>query len=113
MVARGDLGNECTIEELPYLQKQIIRDCIAGGRPVITATFTDNSDDKTRVALAQDHSPDLTHVRLVKAGDTLPAMCFKIYGDPRFYLEVARANGLDNFAKLVPGTRVFFPPLQK
>ena len=38
MVARGDLGNECTIEELPYLQKQIIRDCIAGGRPVITAT---------------------------------------------------------------------------
>lgn len=38
MVARGDLGNECTIEELPYLQKQIIRECIAGGRPVITAT---------------------------------------------------------------------------
>jgi pyruvate kinase len=38
MVARGDLGNECTIEELPYLQKQIIRACIAGGRPVITAT---------------------------------------------------------------------------
>lgn len=38
MVARGDLGNECTIEELPFLQKQIIRECIAGGRPVITAT---------------------------------------------------------------------------
>jgi pyruvate kinase len=38
MVARGDLGNECTIEELPHLQKKIIRDCIAFGRPVITAT---------------------------------------------------------------------------
>jgi len=38
MVARGDLGNECSLEELPHLQKQIIRDCIAGGRPVITAT---------------------------------------------------------------------------
>jgi pyruvate kinase len=38
MVARGDLGNECTIEELPHLQKKIIRECIALGRPVITAT---------------------------------------------------------------------------
>jgi pyruvate kinase len=38
MVARGDLGTELPIEELPHLQKQIIRDCIAGGLPVITAT---------------------------------------------------------------------------
>ena len=38
MVARGDLGSECSIEELPHLQKQIIQKCIAGGRPVITAT---------------------------------------------------------------------------
>lgn len=38
MVARGDLGSECPIEELPHLQKQIIRKCIALGRPAITAT---------------------------------------------------------------------------
>jgi pyruvate kinase len=38
MVARGDLGNECSLEDLPHLQKRIIRECIAGGRPVITAT---------------------------------------------------------------------------
>ena len=38
MVARGDLGNECSLEDLPHLQKEIIRQCIAGGRPVITAT---------------------------------------------------------------------------
>lgn len=82
-------------------------------RAVITATFTDNSDDKTRVALAQDQSPDLTHIRLVKAGDTLPGLCFNIYGEARYYLEVARQNGLDNFRKLEPGTKVVFPPLQK
>jgi hypothetical protein len=82
-------------------------------RAVITASFIDNSDDQTRVALAQDESPDLTHVRLAKAGDTLPAMCFEIYGDPGYYLEVARANRIDNFRQLAPGTRVFFPPLEK
>lgn len=38
MVARGDLGSEMGIEELPHVQKRIIRDCIALGKPVITAT---------------------------------------------------------------------------
>ncbi len=38
MVARGDLGTECPLEETPHLQKRIIRECIAGGLPVITAT---------------------------------------------------------------------------
>ena len=38
MVARGDLGTELGIEEIPHVQKQIIRECIALGRPVITAT---------------------------------------------------------------------------
>ncbi len=82
-------------------------------RAVITATFTDNSDDQSRVAIAQDHSPDLTHIRMVKAGSTLPAMCYEIYGDPGYYLDVARANQLDGFRKLKPGSKVFFPPLEK
>ena len=38
MVARGDLGSEMDIEELPHLQKYIIQECIALGRPAITAT---------------------------------------------------------------------------
>jgi len=82
-------------------------------RAVITAAFTDNSDDTTRVAMAQDQSPDLTHVRRVKAGDTLPGLCDQIYGDPRLYIAVAAANGLDDFRRLVPGTKVVFPPLEK
>lgn len=82
-------------------------------RAVITATFTDNADDQTRVAMAQDQSPDLTHVRMVKAGDTLPGLCHRIYGDPAYYLDVARANGIDDFRRLVPGTKIFFPPLEK
>ncbi len=38
MVARGDLGNELPLEDLPVLQKEIISKCIALGRPAITAT---------------------------------------------------------------------------
>ncbi len=38
MVARGDLGTEVDLAELPHLQKRIIAECIAGGLPVITAT---------------------------------------------------------------------------
>lgn len=82
-------------------------------RAVITASFTDNSDDQTRVAIAQDQSPDLTHFRLVKGGDNLPSLCYQIYGDPRLYLKVAQANGIDDFRNLVPGTTIRFPPLEK
>lgn len=82
-------------------------------RAVITAAFSDNSDDQTRVAIAQDQSPDLTHFRLVKAGDTLPMLCHEIYGDPGMYLRVARANELDDFRNIVPGMRLRFPPLEK
>ena len=38
MVARGDLGIDCPMEDVPHLQKQIIRHCVEVGTPVITAT---------------------------------------------------------------------------
>ncbi len=38
MVARGDMGVEIPFEELPAVQKDIIRKCYVAGKPAITAT---------------------------------------------------------------------------
>lgn len=48
MIARGDLGNEVPIEQIPFIQDRIIKKSKAAGKPVITATqmllsMTENS----------------------------------------------------------------------
>jgi hypothetical protein len=61
---------------------------------------------------AERKSPDLTHNVEVKAGDTLPLLCYRIYKDCSYYIEVARINNIVNFRDLKPGTRLHFPPLR-
>jgi pyruvate kinase len=38
MVARGDLGIECPMQDLPLIQRRIVRQCLRFGKPVIVAT---------------------------------------------------------------------------
>lgn len=60
---------------------------------------------------ANKSSPDLTHARVVRAGDTLPNLCYQIYGDSKYYWGVAEYNRLDQFRRLTPGATLYFPPL--
>lgn len=64
-----------------------------------------------RAKLENKSSPDLTHARVVRRGDTLPLMTKQIYGSAEWYLDVARFNKLDDFRTLTPGQQLLFPPL--
>jgi len=82
-------------------------------RAVAKVKFISHIEAEKRAAAENNKSPDLTHVRMVKEGDTLPLMTHRIYGDSKYYLEVAKVNNLSNFRSLTPGTKLFFPPLAK
>ena len=82
-------------------------------RATATVSFENHRNDFLREAIDKPSSPDLTHLRTVQDGDTLPLMCHRIYGDSSLYLEVAKANKLLNFRALQVGQQLFFPPIDK
>jgi Contractile injection system tube protein len=80
-------------------------------RAVCKAGFKGSIEETLRVAIENPQSPDLTHYKTVMQGDTLPLLCYQVYGDPKYYLEVAKVNNLINFRQIAQGTDLFFPPL--
>lgn len=79
----------------------------------VSATFLNYVAQRERTARENKRSPDLTHARLVKAGDRLDLMTFDIYKDPKYVTQIAKANGLSTFRQIKTGTELVFPPLDK
>ena len=82
-------------------------------RAVVRVKFKGSIEEKKRTSLEDRSSPDLTHRRMVKPGETLPYMCFEVYGDPQHYMFVAEFNQLDDFRALEFGQPIQFPPLPR
>lgn len=82
-------------------------------RAIVTANFKEFVSAKTKSLKSNTSSPDMTHIRTMKSGDSLPALCQEIYGNPKHYLQVAKANGIVNFRNISPGRQVLFPRLEK
>lgn len=82
-------------------------------RSKVECTFTEHTSLEEQAATEKRNSPDMTHYWLVKAGDTLPNIAWKTYGDASLYLELARVNALVSFRTLEPGMRLTLPPLRE
>ncbi|MBV7534715.1 tail protein X [Duganella sp. sic0402] len=80
-------------------------------RAKLSVTFISFATEVVLAKKANLQSPDMTHLVTVFAGDTLPGLCYRIYGDSQYYLRVAQSNGLADFRQLLPGTQLAFPPL--
>lgn len=105
-------GEECRLKNFSIDYKLFDTD----GSPLradMQVTFVAATDLSKEAKVKKSSSPDLTHVRVVKKGDTLPMMCQNIYGDSSMYVEVAKANELVNFRYLEPGSEIIFPPIKK
>ena len=86
------------------------------GRPIrakVNATFKGDRLRLLQAAFDKLFSADLTHVHIVKSGETLPLIAKNIYDDPLLYIEIARINNLKNFRSIKPGMELILPPVNK
>lgn len=110
VVSWGSLNFPCRLSSLDIDYTSFNPD----GTPLraeLSVKFLFDQDLKKTQSIAALNSPDLTHSRIVKNGDTLPLLSKEIYGSACHYLWLAEQNQLDDFRNLSPGQRLFFPPL--
>lgn len=110
LVEWGVLSFACRLSKAEITYTLFDRD----GTPLraeLDVTFLADEDPETRAKRDGKTSPDLTHSRTVRRGDTLPLMVKEIYGSTAHYLDVARYNQLDDFRNLMPGQQILFPPV--
>ncbi|HED36066.1 MAG TPA: peptidoglycan-binding protein [Gammaproteobacteria bacterium] len=81
-------------------------------RAKVSLAFSSSVSDQQEKLETNKTSPDLSHIVEIKAGDTLPQLCNKIYKDPSYYIDIAKVNRLDNFRQLKAGEKLLFPPLK-
>lgn len=56
-------------------------------------------------------SPDITHIEQVADGVNLPQMCHKVWHNDKYYVQVAKYNGLNHIRNLQGVKQVIFPPI--
>jgi hypothetical protein len=107
----GGLDFKCRLSSVDVTYTAFERD----GSPLraeLDVALVSDEEVAAQAAKLRKNSPDLTHLRIVKSGDTLPLLCKDIYGSTHYYMRVAEFNQLDDFRNLVLGQSLRFPPLE-
>lgn len=105
----GDLIFDCRLVSVEVNYTLFNR----SGQPLRAELNTQFKGDLQPSKRVQKESIDLTHVRMVKSGDTLLLMVQRVYNNPSYYIQVAQVNRLNNFRKLKVGQTLRFPPVGK
>jgi pyruvate kinase len=102
MIARGDLAIECPMEELPIIQRRIVKSCIRLGKPVIVATQMLESmitnplptrAEITDVANAVFEQADAIMLSAETSLGRYPVECVRVLN--RIALRIERSGGAD------------------
>ena len=112
LVAWGKFNFECRLKSVAVSYSKFNEQGVAL-RANLDTVFVADMPDAKRIKLENKKSPDITHSRTVLEGQTLTGLTKEVYGDAAFFLTVAKANQLDHFRKLKPGSQLHFPPLEK
>ena len=77
------------------------------------ASFKTASETQEALLNARKSSPDLTHIKTLKAGESIPQLCYEIYNGENYFVQVAQANRLNHLRGHKVGQVLNFPPLQQ
>jgi hypothetical protein len=110
VVEWGELNFWCRLGSVEITYTSFERDGTARRAELEVSLSSDTTPEK-RMRTENKSSPDLTHRRIVRQGETLPLLTKEIYGSSQYYLQVAEASKLDNFRNLIPGQELVFPVL--
>jgi pyruvate kinase len=111
MVARGDLGIEVPYEELPIIQRRIVKTCLQVGRPVIVATHMLESmiespmptrAEVTDVANAVFEQADAIMLSGETSVGKYPLKCVEVFD--RIACRIERSGGANYFEHAVLAT---------
>jgi hypothetical protein len=102
---------ECRLESINIAYSLFRGD----GRPIrakATCSFKETQSYEEMQAVQNQQSPDVTHEKIMKQEDKFTLLAEQTYNQNKYYVDVAKANGLLSFRKLKAGQSLLFPPIK-
>ena len=84
------------------------------GRPLrarLTLSLKSYKSAEVQLRELKLSSPDRSHARVLREGETLAHVAYDVYGDPRHWRPIAAANGIRRPRFIPPGTPLWIPAL--